>query len=118
MGMCPVHLYAMKDGQWKITEGEEHIKKFEGTGKLRVWKCWECGTGLYQGPEGMPFRAFYPRNFDGYIEGKSNKLPEKWVPATHINYENRMWDFNDEIPKFAAFPPNNPLNNDGTPKIA
>ena len=71
-----------------------------------------------QGPEGAPFRAFYPRYFNGYIEGKSNALPEALTAKVHFNYENRMWDFNDDIPKFAAFPPNNPVNNDGTPKIA
>ena len=53
---------------------------------------------------------------NGYIEGKSNKLPENLMYKTHINYENRMWDFNDDVPKFAGFPPENPLNNDGSPK--
>ena len=66
----------------------------------------------------MPFRAFYPRYMNGYIEGKINKLPENLMYKTHINYENRMWDFNDDVPKFAAFPPENPLNNDGSPKTA
>ena len=108
----------MKDGQWKITEGEDKLKKFEGNGKLRVWKCWDCGAAVYQGPEGLPFRAFYPRYFNGYIEGKNNTLPDNFSAKQHCNYENRMWDFNDDLPKFAAFPPENQMNNDGTPKIA
>ena len=118
MGMCPVHLMLFKDGQWKITEGEDKLKKFEGNGKLRMYKCWECGAAVCQGPEGAPFRAFYPRYFNGYIEGKKNTLPDAWTPKVHVNYENRTWDYNDEIPKFASFPPENPVNNDGTPKVA
>ena len=118
LGMCPVHLYIMKNEQWKITQGEDKIKKFSGNGALRVYKCWECGSQFCQGPENLPFRAFYPRFMDGYVDGKSNKLPENLCPKMHINYENRMWDYNDDVPKFAAFAPNNPLNNDGTPKTA
>ena len=116
MGVCPVHLMMMPDGQWKITEGEDKLNTFVGTGKLRTYKCKECGSGLCQGPEGMPFRAFYPRYMNGYVEGKINKLPENLMYKAHINYENRMWDFNDDVPKFAAFPPKNPVNIDGTPK--
>ena len=118
MGMCPVQLMIFKDGQWKITQGEDKIKKFAGNGKLRVYKCWECGVQFCQGPEGLPFRAWYPRYFNGYVDGKSNKLPERMMPKDHINYENRMWDWNDNLPKYAAFAPKDPLNNDGTPKTA
>ena len=54
--------------------------------------------------------------FNGYVDGRCNKLPDNLKPTAHINYENRMWDFSDSLPKFAAFPPNNQMNNDGTLK--
>ena len=118
LGMCPVHLRLMADGNYKIT-GEEHIKVFKGNGKLRFGKCTKCGCSVYQGPEGANFKAFYPRMFDGYISGstgKSNKLPADLQHKLHVNYENRLWDWNDGKPKFAAFPPNDPLNDDGSAK--
>ena len=76
----------------------------------------KCGSSVYQGPEGAPFKVFYPRYFAGYSAGKSNKLPKYCQPSKHINYENRMWDWNDGLPKYAGFGPGDLLNNDGTPK--
>ena len=119
LGMCPVHLFGVKAGNYKIT-GEENIKVFKGNGKLRFGKCTKCGCSIYQGPEGGPFKAFYPRYFEGYVSGstgKENKLSAGVAPKNHINYENRLWDWNDDLPKFAAFGPNDPLNNDGSPKV-
>ena len=111
-----VHLYVVSSQECvKITEGEDLLKKFVGKGPLRFWKCTECGSPVYQEPDGMPIRGFYPRTFDGYVDGKCNKIPEDLKPKIHINYENRLWDFNDELPKFAAFPPDNMVQNDGTP---
>jgi hypothetical protein len=49
------------------------------------------------------------------MKGKNNTLPPNLKPTAHCNYENRGMDYNDELPKFAAFPPNNMMNNDGTP---
>jgi hypothetical protein len=47
--------------------------------------------------------------------GKNNTLPANLKPSFHCNYENRGMDYHDELPKFAAFPPENMVNNDGTP---
>jgi len=49
------------------------------------------------------------------VDGKVNTLPNKYKPQIHINYENRLWDTHDELPKFAAFPPTGMVTNDGTP---
>jgi hypothetical protein len=67
--MCPVHLHAVKNDQWKITQGQEYIKIFKGNGVLIFAKCTSCGSGIYQGPENGPFKAFYPRMFQGYVSG-------------------------------------------------
>mmetsp|Transcript_11404 Transcript_11404/g.32851 ORF Transcript_11404/g.32851 Transcript_11404/m.32851 type:complete len:160 (+) Transcript_11404:146-625(+) len=113
---CSIHLYlAATSDNWSITKGEEHVKMFEGGGALRFWRCTECGSPVMQGPEGAPFRAFYPRTFEGYVDGKCNKIPDSLKPKMHINYENRAWDVNDDLPKYAAFPPNNMVNNNGSP---
>jgi len=116
---CAVHLLAMTQGCYKITEGEEDkLQVFDGNGTLKFYRCTDCGSAVMQGPEKAPFRAFYPRNFDGYVDGKVNTLPNKYKPQIHVNYENRLWDTNDELPKFAAFPTVTDagmVNNDGTP---
>ena len=112
---CAVHLYlAPSSENWKVTKGEDKIKAYDGAGSLKFWKCEDCGSPVYQAPEKAPFRAFYPRSFDGYVDGKVNTLPADLLPTMHINYENRLWDINDELPKFAAFPPDNMVNNDGS----
>ncbi|VEU33689.1 unnamed protein product [Pseudo-nitzschia multistriata] len=114
--VCPVHLYlAATSENWKIVEGEDNLKKFSGSGSLKIWRCTSCGSPVMQGPETVPFRAFFPRTFLGYVDGKCNKVPDNLKPAMHINYENRAWDVNDDLPKFAAFPPDNMVNSDGTP---
>lgn len=69
LGMCPVHLHAVKNDQWKITKGQEYIKIWKGKGVMTFAKCTSCGSGIYQGPENGPFRAFYPRMFQGYVSG-------------------------------------------------
>lgn len=111
---CAVHLLAMTQGCYKITNGDNKLKVFDGNGTLKFYRCTDCGSAVMQGPEKAPFRAFYPRNFDGYVDGKVNTLPNKYKPQIHVNYENRLWDTNDELPKFAAFPPDGMVNNDGT----
>ena len=83
---------------------------------MRFCRCTECGSPVYQSPEGAPFRAFYPRSFDGYVNGKCNKLPVDLMPTIHINYENRMYDFNDDLPKFLVWPGGVMCNNDGSLK--
>jgi hypothetical protein len=45
-------------------------------------------------------------------------LPEELKPTVHINYENRLLDMLDSLPKFVAFPGAEKVNNDGTPLTA
>eukprot|EP00534_Pseudo-nitzschia_fraudulenta_P000491 CAMPEP_0201128616 /NCGR_PEP_ID=MMETSP0850-20130426/34297_1 /ASSEMBLY_ACC=CAM_ASM_000622 /TAXON_ID=183588 /ORGANISM="Pseudo-nitzschia fraudulenta, Strain WWA7" /LENGTH=157 /DNA_ID=CAMNT_0047397855 /DNA_START=28 /DNA_END=501 /DNA_ORIENTATION=+ len=116
---CAVHLWvAASSENYKITSGEELLKRYDGNKTLKFWKCSGCGSPIYQGPEAAPFRGFYPRTFDGYVDGKCNKLPDDLQPTMHVNYENRLWDANDDKPKFAAFPPEGMVNNDGSPITA
>jgi len=90
---------------------------------LRFW----APSHIYQHPGGedfKDFRALFPVNF--HIEtddsslpcGKSCKLPDELMPTNHINYENRVMDVHDALPKYTAFGPpfveGERLNNDGS----
>ncbi|OEU21735.1 hypothetical protein FRACYDRAFT_178726 [Fragilariopsis cylindrus CCMP1102] len=111
----PIHLYAMTHGNYKIN-GEDKIKIYNQGGTLKIGRCTECSCPIYQGPEKSPFKAFFPRYFDGYVDGKNNTLPANLKPAFHVNYENRGMDYNDDLPKFAVFPGGDAvmMNSDGT----
>ena len=65
------------------------------------------------GPEGGSFKVALPRMFQ-ISDGKNCKLPAELLPKAHINYENRLWDWNDDLPKMGCF--SDPVNNNGTPK--
>ena len=112
-GMSPVHLIAVTPPEAvQITEGKEFLRKFKGEGRMRHKFCSKCGVLVYQCPKKAPFRAILPTNF--HIEdGVSCKLPEKYMPRAHINYENRQYDWKDPLPKFKEFPPHGRLDNNG-----
>ena len=46
--------------------------------------------------------------------GKSCMLPEELMPLKHMNYENRIMDAFDDLPKYTAFNDSARLNNDGS----
>jgi hypothetical protein len=66
--------------------------------------CEDCGTRIYQGPKDSAMRAFYPINF--HIEdGKNCMIPKELMPKCHLNYENRLRDWQDDLPKFLGMTP-------------
>jgi hypothetical protein len=65
---CPIHLYLMTHDKYKIS-GEDKIKVYKQSGSLQIGRCTECSCPVYQGPEGAPFKAFFPRYFEGYVDG-------------------------------------------------
>lgn len=105
--MTPVHLLIVK-GTPEILEGAEYVKTVNGMGKLCHTSCTKCLTGVYQGPEGAPFFAAFPSTF--HIEQPNGDeppitvLPEELMPTSHCNYENRLTNFYDSIPKYKTFP--------------
>ena len=68
----------------------------------------------------MDFLAVFPVNFRIETDdptapcGKSCRLPEELMPKAHLNYENRLMDANDDLPKYTAFQSSPRLNNDGS----
>jgi hypothetical protein len=87
-----------KQDQFKITEGKSSVKICQGLGTMQHAICCECGTGIYQHPAAATFLGIFPVNFQ--IEnGKSCMLPENMKPTCHLNYENRVMDCFDDLPK-------------------
>ena len=111
--MSPVHLIGVTPPEGiEITEGEKFLETTKGYGKMVHTFCAKCGCMIYEYPEGATFRAILPTNF--HIEdGVCCKLPEKYMPKSHINYENRQYDWHDQLPKFKVFPPAGLVDNQG-----
>lgn len=71
--------------------------------------CTECGGGLWQSPQNADFRALFPVTFmietpDSSVScGVSCKLPRELLPTCHVNYENRLFDWLDGLPKYKLF---------------
>mmetsp|Transcript_19021 Transcript_19021/g.28706 ORF Transcript_19021/g.28706 Transcript_19021/m.28706 type:complete len:83 (+) Transcript_19021:217-465(+) len=61
------------------------------------------------------FFAIFPPTFHiGGDDSICQKLSDKYLPIMHTNYENRSRDYEDSLPKYQTFPPNNRVNNDGS----
>ena len=103
-GMSPVHIINVSPAEGvEITKGEDLLTLYRGKGKMYFCFCEKCGCGVYQGPEGYPFRGIFPTNF--HIEdGVSCLLPDKYLPKYHVNYENRQTDWHDKLRKYKTFP--------------
>ena len=97
--MSPVHVLSTP-GEVTYTKGAENVKRFNGNGRLTFDKATCCGCSLNQGPEGAPFRAYYPRMIKSYVDGKKNTYPADLMPTGHVNYENRQMDWADDLPKW------------------
>lgn len=118
-GVSPVHLLAIMQEGFTITQGEEHLQVAKGRGKMRHAFCTECGCHIYQHPEDGGFRALFPPTF--HIEEKQRTmnngcllLPPEMMPEVHTNYESRLRNFEDDLPKFKEWSGSERLNNDGT----
>merc|ERR1712141_533219 len=111
--MSPIHVIAVTPPESvQITEGTSFLQTAKGYGKMRHIFCAKCGSMIYQCPEGAQFRALMPTNF--HIEdGVSCKLPQKYLPKAHINYENRQYDWFDELPKYKTFMPGGKMPSKG-----
>lgn len=106
--MAPVHLLGVK-GDIDILEGQDVVKTVSGLGTMIHVNCGECGTGIYQKPKGAKFITAFPTTFhiEAVSEGgsvPSSMLPEVLLPKAHINYENRLTNFYDSLPKYKTFP--------------
>eukprot|EP00931_Biecheleriopsis_adriatica_P004064 TRINITY_DN105789_c0_g1_i1.p1 TRINITY_DN105789_c0_g1~~TRINITY_DN105789_c0_g1_i1.p1 ORF type:complete len:272 (+),score=43.66 TRINITY_DN105789_c0_g1_i1:62-817(+) len=110
VGMSPVQLVGVGNDEKDpitFTKGADKIfcyKSGEGPTAITRQHCSICGTILDQGPPSVPlYRNVHPANF--HIEdGKSCMLPKEYQPLIHHQYENRTFDWHDELPKWSSFP--------------
>ena len=54
--------------------------------------CSNCGTNIYEAPEGAPFAALSPALFGIVAGDKLQTLPDDLKPTFRDNYENRHMD--------------------------
>lgn len=118
-GSSPVHLYAVKCVDFAYTKGQDKLRVGKGLGSLRHTYCADCGSCVTQQPEGGDFQAVFPHQFHiqkpdpTAASGLSLKMPKELMPQMHINYESRIFDCSDDLPKFEGFPGSKMLCNDG-----
>lgn len=106
------HLLGVKQDEFKITKGEcakYAIPQLDGSaGKCTSNFCKTCGAGIYQDPVGAPFVGTFPCRYDAFSPPfPKDKLPQKWLPNAHVNFENAIEPAvfaNDGLPKFKDFP--------------
>ena len=109
MGMTPVHLIGFDPSMFEFTKGEDNTMNYK-PGEVRRLHCKTCGCICVQGPPTIA--AVHPTNFQ-IEDGKSCMLPKALLPQVHLNYENRLMNYNDELPKFAGFPGGDMMDNEG-----
>ena len=112
-GMSPVHLLGVPTDCFEVTEGADKLKLTNFVGKLDHAFCSECGCGIYQCPRNADFKALFPTNFQ-ISEGACCMYPDTLKAQAHINYENRVSDANDSLPKFKVWPGGQMCNSDGS----
>jgi hypothetical protein len=125
VGISPIHICGMAEDNVVITKGEDLLTRIAGDqfehgdnpwGDLDQYFCSTCGCLVYQCPSLVPVRSVMPINF--HLQGDDGVtclLPDKLKPKLHMNYENRMFDWGDDLPKYLNIPEASPLvNNDGS----
>eukprot|EP00295_Goniomonas_pacifica_P003641 CAMPEP_0175804926 /NCGR_PEP_ID=MMETSP0107_2-20121207/384_1 /TAXON_ID=195067 ORGANISM="Goniomonas pacifica, Strain CCMP1869" /NCGR_SAMPLE_ID=MMETSP0107_2 /ASSEMBLY_ACC=CAM_ASM_000203 /LENGTH=160 /DNA_ID=CAMNT_0017116315 /DNA_START=10 /DNA_END=492 /DNA_ORIENTATION=- len=117
-GTSPIHIIGVAPKTCvTITKGADKLTTWDNGGRNNRVFCSKCGCLLNQGPPGADFRAIPPTTFH-ISDGVNCKLPAEYQPKAHVNYENRTFDWNDDLPKFKTFPgPDGAmLNSDGSVK--
>ena len=116
--VTPVHIVGVGISKPAYQSGEGMVVVTPGVGNMLHARCSECGTQIYQKPGGQDnFIALFPPTFHiGGDDSIDQKLPDKYLPTIHANYENRARDAEDSIPKYKTYPPENEMNADGTLK--
>ena len=116
--VTPVHIVGVGIPKLDYQKGEDKVVVTKGLGNMLHARCSECGTQVYQKPSNMDSMvALFPPTFHiGGEDSVDQRLPAKYLPTSHTNYENRARDIDDSLPKFKCWPPGNEMNNDGTLK--
>ena len=87
---------------FEITKGKEKIIEYKcSPEKFHAYKCGSCFSPVYQRPVEIPVVNVYITCFK---ENNCKTPSNPYKPTFHVNYENRVVDFPDDLPKFLNFP--------------
>lgn len=122
-----MHIIGVTESHFSILSGEEKVKvtetspeggqpltgSYENPRPMTHAFCVECGCFIYQRPQGASFRALSRTTFhiegkfegdpDANVCGTSCMLPPELLPKMHVNYENRVMNHYDDLPKYRTF---------------
>ena len=108
-----MHLVCIPKDCFAITAGADSVMWLE-SGRHAV--CKHCAVGVFQDPSmRKDLRAVYPTTLRIEQGAKACQLPSEMRPMMHLNYENRLMDSQDDLPKYLVFPNSMRVQNDGTP---
>ncbi|MHC4894101.1 MAG: GFA family protein [Planctomycetota bacterium] len=120
-GASPVHLLAISGADSFQVEDGSGETATRASGRMRFTTCATCHGPVVQHPDGAPFRVVFPINLElgrgeaGEDHG-ADRIPDEWAPQMHLNYENRLFDWSDGLPKFKVFVGGDELAEDGHAK--
>jgi hypothetical protein len=99
------HIIGVPKAQFKFTKGEDKVKYHDLSPKMFAGYCSGCGGHCVQGPKGGPFWGTMAACYDAN-KGKEPlaTLDPFFVPKAHVNYENRIMNCPDDLPKFLDMP--------------
>jgi len=129
-GMTPVHIIGVK-GDFTVLSQEgggggggenssDMIKIVRGMRTLEHAICAACGGGLYQRPAAMTsLYAVFPTTFQIETDVPGSNVPSCLLPTYlqpqyHANYENRLFNHYDPLPKYKSSAGSSPrMTNEG-----
>jgi hypothetical protein len=115
-GVGPLHVMGVApETSVVVTNGKENLVDF--VGKVVRTFCKKCGCLVHGVLKGSGIMFVCPLNFHLETEGAPHNgtllLPPKFRPQAHVNYESRLWDWQDSLPKFKGLGFACPVDNRG-----
>jgi len=108
-GSSPVHLLGVIGADSLTLDEESGPTTVRESGAMRFVSCSSCHGPVTQYRDSNEFRVVFPVTLDlGRGEASddhgADRLPDALAPQAHINYENRLFDWSDSLPKFKDYP--------------
>jgi hypothetical protein len=90
---------------FRFVQGEDNCRRYRASPILDVVFCSLCGGHLFQENLTMPFYSTFATVYDGNRSKNPIASHDPWFrPTMHVNYENRVFDMKDDLPKYMEFP--------------
>jgi len=91
----PVTAYALwPEDKVRVTGGEDALRAYSKNGTTVRQFCGTCGGAVMTASTGVGLVDVYPMTIDGF----------RFEPRAHIDYELRIVDMKDGLPKFRGRP--------------